>query len=419
MSFEQLTLYAATHPDEKIFVYSYDISKNQYVPALATNIGIRQYVNKIARVTLDDGGVIHCTTDHLFLTQDRGYVEAKDLYSGESLVPLYTRTNKDGREEIYNNNHWEPTFHWSKRCTSFINWKQGYNMVIHHKDIDKGNDNPDNLQYMTNHDHSSYHGNLSFSAYNKSEAHKQRISDLHKQGIYDPAANIIANMNYSSLTEYNKSYEHKEKIREAHKQGKYDYTAMRKGATIYLNSEAHKQHMNEMNNDPQIKLNQLRGRLAKYGKMYILDGFELTEDLLTNKESREKIMNIYRRHFNIIVVVDMVLFAVISGLSTEMIVVRFLGFSVLNAVTSTLWGAVIQDRINNVLHGSELTDWSALLSAYKLYAALIGSALLFIIVSMPIEVAIGLQCFGNTAMGLLDIKAYKLLKEDQNNQQKE
>ena len=91
----------------------------------------------------------------------------------------------------------------------------------------------------------------------------------------------------------------------------------------------------------------------------------------------------------------------------------------MNAVTSTLWGAVIQDRINNVLHGSELTDWSALLSSYRLYAALIGSALLFIIVSMPIEIAIGLQCFGNTAMGLLDIKAYKLLKEDQNNQQKE
>ena len=134
---------------------------------------------------------------------------------------------------------------------------------------------------------------------------------------------------------------------------------------------------------------------------------------------REKIMAIYRSHFNIIVVVDMILFAVISGLSTEMIVVRFLGFSILNAVTSTLWGAVIQDRINNVLHGSELTDWSALLSAYRLYAALIGSALLFIIVSIPIEVAIALQCFGNTAMGLLDIKAYKLLKEDQNNQQKE
>ena len=134
---------------------------------------------------------------------------------------------------------------------------------------------------------------------------------------------------------------------------------------------------------------------------------------------REKIMAIYRSHFNIIVVVDMILFAVISGLSTEMIVVRFLGFSILNAVTSTLWGVVIQDRINNVLHGSELTDWSALLSAYRLYAALIGSALLFIIVSIPIEVAIALQCFGNTAMGLLDIKAYKLLKEDQNNQQKE
>ena len=134
---------------------------------------------------------------------------------------------------------------------------------------------------------------------------------------------------------------------------------------------------------------------------------------------REKIMEIYRSHFNVIVVVNMILFTIVSGLSTDFIVVRFLGFSFMNAVTSTLWGVIIQDRINNVLHGSEITDWNALLSSYKLYAALIGSSILFIIVTMPVEVAIGIQCLGITIKGLLDIKAYKLLKEDQNNQQKE
>lgn len=131
---------------------------------------------------------------------------------------------------------------------------------------------------------------------------------------------------------------------------------------------------------------------------------------------REKIMEIYRSHFNVIVVVNMILFTIVSGLSTDFIVVRFLGFSFMNAVTSTLWGVIIQDRINNVLHGSEITDWNALLSSYKLYAALVGSALLFIIVTMPVEVAIGIQCLGITIQGLLDMKAYKLLKEDQNNQ---
>ena len=134
---------------------------------------------------------------------------------------------------------------------------------------------------------------------------------------------------------------------------------------------------------------------------------------------REKIMEIYRSHFNVIVVVNMILFTIVSGLSTDFIVVRFLGFSFMNAVTSTLWGVIIQDRINNVLHGSEITDWNALLSSYKLYAALVGSSILFIIVTMPVEVAIGIQCLGITIQGLLDIKAYKLLKEDQNNQQKE
>lgn len=134
---------------------------------------------------------------------------------------------------------------------------------------------------------------------------------------------------------------------------------------------------------------------------------------------REKIMEIYRSHFNVIVIVNMILFTIVSGLSTDFIVVRFLGFSFMNAVTSTLWGVIIQDRINNVLHGSEITDWNALLSSYKLYAALVGSALLFIIVTMPVEVAIGIQCLGITIQGLLDMKAYKLLKEDQNNQQKE
>lgn len=134
---------------------------------------------------------------------------------------------------------------------------------------------------------------------------------------------------------------------------------------------------------------------------------------------REKIMEIYRSHFNVIVVVNVILFTIVSGLSTDFIVVRFLGFSFMNAVTSTLWGVIIQDRINNVLHGSEITDWNALLSSYKLYAALVGSGILFIIVTMPVEVAIGIQCMGITIQGLLDIKAYKLLKEDQNNQQKE
>lgn len=293
MTFEQLTVYSATHPNEQIWVYSYDLNTNQYVPALATNIGVRQWANKIARVTLDDGGVIHSTIDHLYLTRDRGYVEAQNLMSGESLVPLYTRTNRDQREEIYLNTRWEQTFHWSKNSTSFINWNSHSGMVIHHIDGDKMNDNPNNLISLTKLDHDRGH----MRQHNISEAHRQRISELHKQGVYDPAANIAKATGYASLADYNRSEEHKQKIREAYARGSYDENlkAMWKGAREYQASDEFKNHMKEMNADPQIKLNQIRGRLCKYGKCYILDGYNLTEETLSDKEIREKIIDSYGR----------------------------------------------------------------------------------------------------------------------------
>ena len=45
---------------------------------MATNIRRTKSTTKIVEVTLDNGEVIRCTPEHLWLTEN-GYIEAKDL----------------------------------------------------------------------------------------------------------------------------------------------------------------------------------------------------------------------------------------------------------------------------------------------------------------------------------------------------
>ena len=70
---------------------------------------------EIMKVILDNGKEIKCTLNHKFMLKEGGYREAKDLKSGDSLMPLYLRlsTAEDdskaiGYEMVFqpNNNSW-------------------------------------------------------------------------------------------------------------------------------------------------------------------------------------------------------------------------------------------------------------------------------------------------------------------------
>ncbi len=44
---------------------------------------------ELVRVSLDNGESVDCTPDHMFMLRDGSYLEAADLYPGDSLMPLY------------------------------------------------------------------------------------------------------------------------------------------------------------------------------------------------------------------------------------------------------------------------------------------------------------------------------------------
>lgn len=117
----------------------------------------------------------------------------------------------------------------------------------------------------------------------------------------------------------------------------------------------------------------------------------------------------YNKHFTFIVATDVLLFTVISFAGMEWATIRFIGMAIINAISTTLWICVMQNAINAVVKGKELTIWQSLASSYELYASLAGGLVILILGSIDIEIAIAIQCMANLTMGMADLKARKLL----------
>ena len=125
--------------------------------------------------------------------------------------------------------------------------------------------------------------------------------------------------------------------------------------------------------------------------------------------TRKGFLEWYDKHFTLIVVTDVLLFTVISFASMEWVTIRFIGMAIINAISTTLWICVMQNTINSVVKGKELTIWQSLASSYELYASLAGGLVILILGSIDIEIAIAIQCIANLIMGLADLKAKQLL----------
>lgn len=138
--------------------------EGEIVPVEAINNGITRVDNTYAKITLDNGETISCTVDHPFLTRDGTYIEAQYLVSGQSLMPLYTRLNRHGYQEVKNNytGKWIATHKLVAEDTKLPipTFSEDQFLIIHHKDFNKYNNIPSNLEYMGDKDHFKIHSDL-------------------------------------------------------------------------------------------------------------------------------------------------------------------------------------------------------------------------------------------------------------------
>lgn len=115
----------------------------------------------LVKVILDNGEEVRCTPDHQFMLRDGSYAEACQLTPGMSLMPLYRKTDKEGYTLLKQNysGRWQKA-HWvvaRSGVLSPIPSFAGQRTVIHHKNFTEADNSPDNLQFMGDADHSTYH----------------------------------------------------------------------------------------------------------------------------------------------------------------------------------------------------------------------------------------------------------------------
>jgi tRNA-splicing ligase RtcB len=118
----------------------------------------------LVKVTLDNGREIFCTPDHKFMLRDGTYRQAKDLTPQISLMPFHTRIDKDGYATVrHPGSYNDQRVHWiMARCGLLgkIPSFPGQKTIIHHKNFRPADNRLENLEFMGDRDHMSYHKSI-------------------------------------------------------------------------------------------------------------------------------------------------------------------------------------------------------------------------------------------------------------------
>ena len=139
----------------KFYVFSYD-HENDCIKLGEAHSVRKTKTEMTYKVTFDNGEYLIATDNHPFLMRTGKYTPVQELKVGDSLMPFY---RKNFYSEKYNF-----VYNFSKK------WQSEHKIVaeqfhremlpgevVHHKDFQKYNNLPDNLQIMSDHDHRHYH----------------------------------------------------------------------------------------------------------------------------------------------------------------------------------------------------------------------------------------------------------------------
>lgn len=185
---------------EKLWVYSVD-ENGDFVPGEVEKVWETKHTTRFIRVTLDNDEQILTTPEHLFMLRDGTYIPAAELVVGQSLMPLYF-SSSNGYETVKLNSSgvYHSTYKLvadvlkkqdieeaKKRVSTYDNMK--YDIAIHHKDFNKLNNNPDNLQIMTAREHWDYHSKLISERFKKDPIFRQKVQETARKNIEKINAN--------------------------------------------------------------------------------------------------------------------------------------------------------------------------------------------------------------------------------------
>ncbi len=146
---------------------------------IVTLLHAPRYIGRdtLLEVTLDNNQPIRCTPDHMFLLRDGQLRSAGDLRPGDSLMPLYRELYR-GYEAVYQplNGHLYPTHRladeWNLRNEMYTDVPGTHR---HHKDFNRLNNNPWNIERMEASAHIRMHNTENYGEEFDPEEHSSSI----------------------------------------------------------------------------------------------------------------------------------------------------------------------------------------------------------------------------------------------------
>ena len=191
---------------EKLWVYSTD-NNGDFRPGEVEKVWNTGEVSEFIKVTLDNGQDILTTPEHPYMLRDGSYCFACDLQEGQSLMPMYFNCHNDYEQVKLNSEvrGWRSIY---KLVAEYLKQDEiqeaiaralpednmSYKVAIHHKDFNKHNNNPDNLEVMTAREHWDYHASLTWE--NKPEEMKEHIRQASRENAIirneNPTENMIS-----------------------------------------------------------------------------------------------------------------------------------------------------------------------------------------------------------------------------------
>jgi tRNA-splicing ligase RtcB len=147
---------------DEIDVYTLDENKKI---VLARALARKTRTNApLVKVKLDNGTEVMCTPDHPFMLRGGAYVEAENLVPGTSLMPFRYHVDRDGYGVVrHPGNENDQRVHWiMARCGLLgpIPSFAGQKTVIHHRNFVSTDNRRENLGFMGDRDHMSYHKSM-------------------------------------------------------------------------------------------------------------------------------------------------------------------------------------------------------------------------------------------------------------------
>ena len=197
------------------YVYSFNEETQRIEAKPIINAWCTGKNTPIMKVVLDNGEEIKCTLNHKFMNRDGSYTEAKNLKPLDSMMPLYTKINKNGLAgyRLY----YEPMEDkWHYEHRQFATEVDDEKYLVHHKDCNPLNNSPDNLIWMSKRRHQNIHSIISTGC-NSEEAREKRSQTMiqHYKDNKDSPVEIERSKKISlALKEYYRNQHSEEEIKE-------------------------------------------------------------------------------------------------------------------------------------------------------------------------------------------------------------